>query len=615
MEQSPPTAPHPAWVRELDMALPIYPQIVLTGNIRDEYHLPSERDPARTAVLDLEGLLKRLTTRHGYAALARHDLVTDTTPTTRLHPDAAPPQALEAPAHPAAGGIDFTRLRRILTDLTANHTAPPTALLVESAGRLTTAGEHQPEAARLFFAAADLLAHRARTPIAHEREQPYNTILWATERLEDLPASFTVGNPRIRVIDVPHPQAHTRLPAARRAVRILLSRRPEPEATDAHHSAAAQRLAAATHGMQARQIAAIGRLAADQDIGLERIEDAARLYRVGITDNPWRDPQVLHRIRQGEERLNARVRGQRAAVRKTMEIFMRSATGLTGAHATSTPNRPRGVLFLAGPTGVGKTELAKGIAELILGTDAQPIRFDMSEFASEHARDRLIGAPPGYVGFDAGGELTNAVRADPISVLLFDEIDKANPALFDLFLQILEDGRLTDGRGSVVHFTECVLLFTSNLGVAGPHGTLSRTDDPARVRQSLRAAFEEFFNRGIGRPELLNRFGDGFVALDFITDDVAEEILTTMLDNVAARIRRLYQSDLAIAEPARDRLRAAARDHLHHGGRGIGTAVESLLTNPLSRALFAEAPPPRTTLTVTDITHDGVGWSAHLDRA
>ncbi|WP_330932531.1 AAA family ATPase [Spiractinospora alimapuensis] len=338
------------------------------------------------------------------------------------------------------------------------------------------------------------------------------------------------------------------------------------------------------------------------------------MYRVGVTDNPWRDPEVLARINDGEAHLNRRVRGQSTAVRKTMDIFMRSATGLTGAHSSSSPSRPRGVLFLAGPTGVGKTELAKGIAELILGTDAQPIRFDMSEFASDHARDRLIGAPPGYVGFDAGGELTNAVRANPISVLLFDEIDKANPHLFDLFLQILEDGRLTDGRGSVVHFTECVLVFTSNLGVVGPRGRLSREDPPQEVRASLRRAFEDFFDVTIGRPELLNRFGDSFVALDFITAEVAAEILEGMLANVAARVWRACGARLEVDADARDTLRRAALEQLDHGGRGVGTAVETLLTNPLARHVFTDPPAPGQRLAVTAITSDAVGWNIAVER-
>ncbi|MDS1269132.1 AAA family ATPase [Lipingzhangella sp. LS1_29] len=618
--------PHPAasttpgWVRELTMALPIYPQILLVGNVRDEYHLPTPHAPEATAIYSLETLLARLLEEQGYAALATHDIATDHITTTRLHDEATlAPTLASGPGWAAtltrsASGLDFPHLRQVLTELTANLTAAPTALLFPFADRLTTPGERQPESARLFFSAADALAHRARRPIVAGTEQPYNTVLWIAERLEDLPAAFATTNPRIRQISVPHPSAEERLVAARRAVRIITTREPDLGASPTEQEQAAEHLASATHGMQATQVAAIGQLAAHQRIGINEITDAARLYRVGVTDNPWRDPQVLKRISEGEQRLNARVRGQHAAVRKTMDIFMRSTAGLTGAHAGSSPNRPRGVLVLSGPTGVGKTELAKGIAELILGTDAEPIRFDMSEFASEHARDRLIGAPPGYVGFDAGGELTNAVRAHPISVLLFDEIDKANPALFDLFLQILEDGRLTDGRGAVVHFTECVLVFTTNLGVVGPTGRLTRHDEPEQVRAQLTAAFEDFLDHQLGRPELRNRFGDSFVAMDFITTDIADEILDAMLDTVTHRVRRVHELTVTIGAHAREVLRTEAHRNLDDGGRGIGTVVETCLTNPLSRHLFHHPPQPRQQLHITALTHDGIGWSVEVQH-
>nr|WP_237419121.1 AAA family ATPase [Kitasatospora sp. SID7827] len=334
---------------------------------------------------------------------------------------------------------------------------------------------------------------------------------------------------------------------------------------------------------------------------------------------------------------------------------MRSAAGLSGAQSSSSPNRPRGTLFLSGPTGVGKTELAKGIAEMILGKDARPIRFDMSEFAEEHARDRLIGAPPGYVGHDAGGELTNAVRASPMSVLLFDEIDKANPRLFDLFLQILEDGRLTDGRGATVYFTECVLIFTSNLGVAasaqraedartgggdgtgngtgngtgdGPDGgapaehrpgtvrRLTRHDDPTTVRLALRDAFDLFFNDQIKRPELRNRFGDNFIPMDFMQEKWVPLILDKAIAAVAGRVLEVHGATLEIGEDAWEVLRMEAGARLDHGGRGILTAVESALVNPLSREVFRNPPRRGERIEVTAVEGDGEadGYTVEVTR-
>ena len=142
-----------------------------------------------------------------------------------------------------------------------------------------------------------------------------------------------------------------------------------------------------------------------------------------------------------------------------------SSSGRRQGSAVHEGGRPRGVAFLAGPTGVGKTELAKSVTQLLFGDESAYIRFDMSEFSAEHSDQRLIGAPPGYVGYDAGGELTNAVREKPFSVVLFDEIEKAHPRILDKFLQILDDGVLTSGRGDRVYFSESIIIFTSNLGI------------------------------------------------------------------------------------------------------------------------------------------------------
>ena len=181
-----------------------------------------------------------------------------------------------------------------------------------------------------------------------------------------------------------------------------------------------------------------------------------------------------------------------------------------------------------------------------------------------------------------------------MSVLLFDEIDKAHPALYDLFLQILEDGRLTDGRGATVYFTECILVFTSNLGVVqrNPDGTegrrLTYQDDPEAVRRVLRQAFEDFFDRQIKRPELRNRFGDSFIAMSFIQPSAVPAILEGSLGSVARRVAERYQAILEIGPEARKVLEEESVKRLEHGGRGVNHAVESALVNPLSRRLFAE---------------------------
>ena len=203
-----------------------------------------------------------------------------------------------------------------------------------------------------------------------------------------------------------------------------------------------------------------------------RIDKAIDSYRLGdivASDDPWQGGQITRSLRQGQELIGSEIRGQNEAALAVLDILKRSAVGMTGAHTSGSRSRPKGVLFFAGPSGVGKTMMAKKIAELVFGNPEAYCRFDMSEFRGEHSGDRLIGAPPGYIGHDQGGELTNAIREQPFRVLLFDEIEKADGKILDKFLQILEDGRLTDGRGQTVYFLEVIDYFHFQ---CGDHGSL-----------------------------------------------------------------------------------------------------------------------------------------------
>jgi ATP-dependent Clp protease ATP-binding subunit ClpA len=271
-----------------------------------------------------------------------------------------------------------------------------------------------------------------------------------------------------------------------------------------------------------------------------------------------------------------------------MDIIKRAVTGV-GANRRG--GRPRGVAFLAGPTGVGKTELAKTVTSLLFNDESSYIRFDMSEFSAEHADQRLIGAPPGYIGYDAGGELTNSIRERPFSVVLFDEIEKAHPRILDKFLQVLDDGVLTSGRGERVYFSEALILFTSNLGIYRLNEDGERvlnvapTEDYASVQRKVRIEIDKHFKQIINRPELLNRMGENIIVFDFVREGVAAEIFEAML---AGTLKDVASRDIAIqiSDPARTELRKLCLADLSNGGRGIRNKVEAHLVNPLARALF-----------------------------
>jgi ATP-dependent Clp protease ATP-binding subunit ClpB len=191
-----------------------------------------------------------------------------------------------------------------------------------------------------------------------------------------------------------------------------------------------------------------------------------------------------------EERLHQRVVGQDEAIRAVTAAVRRSRSGLQD------PNRPIGSFIFLGPTGVGKTELARALAEFLFDDEDNMVRIDMSEYQERHTVARLVGAPPGYVGYDEGGQLTEAVRRRPYSVVLFDEIEKAHPEVFNLFLQVLDDGRLTDGQGRTVDFRNTVVIMTSNIGSQ----YIMDVADDETMRQRVMDALRQHF-----RPEFLNR--------------------------------------------------------------------------------------------------------------
>ena len=271
-----------------------------------------------------------------------------------------------------------------------------------------------------------------------------------------------------------------------------------------------------------------------------------------------------------EERLRERVVGQDNALARVANAIRRSRAGL------SDPRRPIGSFIFLGPTGVGKTELARALAEFLFDDEKALVRLDMSEYMEKHSVSRMIGAPPGYVGYEEGGQLTEQVRRRPYSVVLFDEIEKAHPDVFNVLLQILEDGRLTDGKGRTVDFRNAVLVMTSNVGSAGIFELAGR--DPERARQQALEALRATF-----RPEFLNRIDD-IVLFNPLGKPQLEQIVELQLAEVAKRLAERNVT-IELTQAARDRLLAEGYDPAY-GARPLRRTVQRLVQDPLAMKIL-----------------------------
>ena len=335
------------------------------------------------------------------------------------------------------------------------------------------------------------------------------------------------------------------------------------------------------------------------------------LFKYGEKENPW-EKLEQSRVKNIKKELSDRVIGQEEAIKKIEKTVIKAYMGLTGLHKTSSRSMPKGVFFFVGPTGVGKTELSKALAKFLFGDEQACIRFDMSEYAQENSDQKLIGAAPGYVGYEEGGQLTNAIKEHPFSVVLFDEIEKAakpNPRILDIFLQILEDGRLTDSKGETVYFSDTIIVFTSNLGA----NKVQASSNKEGVANEFIKIVKDYFENELNRPELLGRIGyNNIVPFNFIQDRESQvKICKNKLKPVIRGIEEKYKLELEFEKEldAIDYILKAV--DLSKGGRDILNAINDRLLDPLSMFLFDNKDDLRSlkgSRIITKVTNDGFNF-------
>ena len=409
-----------------------------------------------------------------------------------------------------------------------------------------------------------------------------STIILITNKLSNFPLSFYQANPEVSTITLSKPD---RLERRRLLEKIEagFELKFNPGETLLNSSRANEYIDV-LEDFTNREIIQMAKLSRKEE--KLTFDKLYLLFKYGEKDNPW-EKLAYEDVKNIKKKLSERVVGQDEAIEKIEKTVVKAYMGLTGLHKTSSRSMPKGVFFFVGPTGVGKTELSKALAKFLFGDEQACIRFDMSEYAQENSDQKLIGAPPGYVGYEQGGQLTNAIKEKPFSVILFDEIEKAakpNPRILDIFLQILEDGRLTDSKGETVYFSESIIIFTSNLGAS----EVKPSDNKEETAEEFIKIVKNYFDNEIKRPEILGRIGySNIIPFNFILDDeFAIQIAKSKLNPIKRGIQEKYRLDLEFESELNFIRYILKRVDKSKGGRDILNAINDILLDELSMFLF-----------------------------
>ena len=588
------------WHRELELFSGIKPLLILEGNVLDQYRYPVAGSLRQDEIVPLSRYLFTYFKDEGYDQIVFYsNLVGFVCPydsgMLERYARLTGTQISSGAVQAEFKGNDANTAPNVIRRAMGQQQAATVTVLEMASHYITTPERMDQQDVNSFNILLQSALSSAWVKTPNGKKQ--NLLILLVNKLNDLPAWFYLNNPvcKILELDAPSREERKRMLEGQNLAGFFsgtVYRRDMPYYSEHPEELERirERFVGLTEGLSFTELEEMRLLSKQEETPIRDLCSIVDLYKYGIRENPWSTLSV-ESLKTAKQDFEKRIKGQDAALERTLDVVKRAVTGMNGMNSSST-EKPKGVLFYAGPTGTGKTETAKALAEKLFGDERACVRFDMSEYGQSHSDQKLMGAPPGYVGYEAGGQLTNAVKENPFCILLFDEIEKAHASILDKFLQILEDGRMTDGQGKTVYFSETIIIFTSNLGIyvkdalgnRQPNVTMDM--EYSEVRARVRSAIEDYFKLELGRPEILNRIGENIVVFDYIRKDAARQILRSQVNKITGNLREQRNIQIRIEDFAYQSLEEAATFDLSNGGRGIGNQVESLLVNPLSRWMF-----------------------------
>ena len=592
------------WMTELDKQLRRGKHVLLYGNVEDRYELKDRYDP-------LDKCLDSYFRDRGYCGIIHYDIAEK----GRVFPEAA------QNVFRTCENVD--QIRRHLID----QDEKPVAAVFEYSDRMSGNPQQQTEAERkelILLKKTFTQARRIKPEILKENSEfsieelsgRRNCMIFVASSLQELPSWFYQDHPSLALIRIPRPETLQR--------ETFITRFFDKFAVDgiseSEQKAIRQTFIDNTEDLTISDMISIARTAQSEKRfckNVQEMKDLIFYYRYGAMDDPWEEFN-REKIRDAYTEISRRVIGQDHAVSSIVNMLKLANVGITMSPSSgSGGGKPKGVFFFVGPTGVGKTELAKALAQQIFGDENRMHRFDMSEYAEKHAAEKLTGSPPGYVGYEEGGQLTNYVRENPFSILLFDEIEKANGAVLDKFLQILEDGRLTDGKGLTVYFNQSIIIFTSNIGaeslldLEGMDNISDESPAYEDVHRHFYSEVQNHFVKGLGRPEIFNRLGNNILGFDLLRPMHIKGIFKKFMRNLeksagSHNFKLAYKTaDGSVTHNSEESTLCQwiieimkQRGNLLYGGRRIRVRMEENIEQPLAAWIFDNAPTEGSTLTL-----------------